>query len=178
MITRTTDRLQVRAANTDISLLPPPLHMGHSYSKPASRSNNDEVKNIFRILALVLLIVAVIAIITIRIVKQGRKKRKAAARAAEMEMEMALQVAVQQQASRSNEEQLPSYAEAIAAESHRIKSGEARKSVVVVNNQEGRQAVLPPDPADIGNGVRSGSIFQPPQQWNAPGRGRKRGSTN
>lgn len=158
MIPRTTDQLHVRAARPEDTLLPPPLPIGYSTAKPASRPKNDDVKNTFRILVIVLLIMAVIAIVMIRIVKQGRKKKKGAARAAEMEM--AIQAAIQQQASHSCEEQLPSYAEAIAAGSQIIKSCEERRPVIV-NNQEDRRVISSPDPADLGNGVRPGVIFQP-----------------
>lgn len=168
MITRTADWLHVRATRPDITLLPPPVPMDNSNEDPASRSNNDDVKNTFRILIIVLLIVAVISIAIIRIVKQDRRRKKAAARAAEMEM--APQAAIQQQVSHSNEEQLPSYAEAIAADCHDRKSGEARRPLVVVV-QEGRRAALPPDPADIGNFARPGGIFQPPDSGTANGEG-------
>ncbi|TID26814.1 hypothetical protein E6O75_ATG01307 [Venturia nashicola] len=160
MITRTTNRLKVRAASHDIALLPPPHQIVHSNAEAASHSENDDIKNTFRVLMILLLIVAVIAIITIRIVKQDRKKKKAVARAAEMEL--ALQAAIQQQASPSSEELLPSYAEAIAAGAHGTKLGGIRRSVVVADSHESRRAASFPDPADIGNSVRPGGIFQPP----------------
>lgn len=123
MITTANDQLQVRAASPDNTQSPslPPLQNGHFAAEPVSRTDNEEVKNTFKILIIVLLVVAVIAIVMIRIVKQDRKKKKAAARAAEMEM--AIQGAIKQQASHSNhpsEEKLPSYTEAIAAGAHRV----------------------------------------------------------
>ncbi|QDS70981.1 hypothetical protein FKW77_007488 [Venturia effusa] len=155
MVIKATDHLQARAASPNITLLPPLLQVGDPIEEPVTRSTNEVAKNAFKILIIVLLIMAILATIIKRFVKRERKRKKATAGATEIEM--ALQAAIQRPSSSLSEEELPSYAESMAAGVRRTKLG----SAVVVGNGESRRAVPTPVPADLGSGSRLGAILQP-----------------